>query len=55
MQIEQGALTLDTDWCSRYDPYNTGQDENEEPTSPVIANDRVFYTGYLPYSRVNIR
>jgi hypothetical protein len=44
MRIEPGALTLDPDWRSRFDPYNTGQDENAEPTSPVIANGRVFYT-----------
>ena len=50
MQIEQGSLTLDTDWRSRYDPYNTGQDENEEPTSPVIVNGRVFYTTNTAFS-----
>jgi hypothetical protein len=50
IHIEHGGLMLDTDWRSRYDPYNTGQDENEEPTSPVIANGRVFYTTNTAFS-----
>jgi hypothetical protein len=44
LQIEPGALMVDPNWVSRYDPYNTGQAENEEPTSPVVVNGRVFYT-----------
>ena len=44
MRIEAGALTLDTDWLAPYDPYNTGLAENEEPTSPVLVDGRVFYT-----------
>ncbi|MBN1260587.1 MAG: hypothetical protein JXB35_07895 [Anaerolineae bacterium] len=50
MRIEQGALTLDPQWISRYDPYHTGQTENEEPTSPVVANGRVFYTTNTVFS-----
>lgn len=42
--IKKGSLTLDENWQARYDPYNTGKDKNEEPTSPVIVNDKVFYT-----------
>jgi hypothetical protein len=44
LQIEPGALMIDPNWVSGYDPYNTGQLENEEPTSPVVVNGRVFYT-----------
>lgn len=44
MRIEPGELTLDLNWVCRYDPYNTGKAENEEPTSPVVVNGRVFYT-----------
>jgi hypothetical protein len=50
MRIEPGALMVDPNWVSRYDPYNTGQAENEEPTSPVVAKDRVFYTTNTVFS-----
>ena len=43
-QLAEGKLSLDEDWLSRFDPYETGQDENDEPTSPVIAQGRVHYT-----------
>lgn len=39
-----GELTLDEQWLSRFDPYATGAEENEEPTSPVITQGRVHYT-----------
>lgn len=42
--IKKGALVLDEKWQARFDPYNTGKDENDEPTSPVIAGNNVFYT-----------
>lgn len=44
MSVGAGSLALDPAWKSRFDPYATGQPENEEPTSPVIANGRAFYT-----------
>jgi outer membrane protein assembly factor BamB len=50
MRIEQGGLTLDPDWVARFDPYGTGQEENEEPTSPVVVDDRVFYTTNTVFS-----
>lgn len=42
--IENDALTLDENWITRFDPYNTGNDINDEPTSPVIVKGRVHYT-----------
>ena len=42
--IEEDSLTLDENWITRFDPYNTGNDINDEPTSPVIHNGRVHYT-----------
>lgn len=42
--IGKGSLALDENWQARFDPYNTGKDENDEPTSPVIVGSRVFYT-----------
>lgn len=44
LQIGRGSLIPDTGWRSRYDPYQTGQEENDEPTSPVVLDGRVFYT-----------
>lgn len=44
MAIAPDALMLDTDWMVGFDPYNTGRTDNDEPTSPVIVNGRVFYT-----------
>ncbi len=43
-KIGKGELTLDEWWIARLDPYETGADKNDEPTSPVIAGDRVHYT-----------
>lgn len=43
-EIGKDALTFDEDWVARFDPYQTGLDENKEPTSPVIAQGRVHYT-----------
>jgi outer membrane protein assembly factor BamB len=43
-RIHDGELTLDEEWLSPFDPYETGEEENEEPTSPVIAQGRVHYT-----------
>lgn len=43
-RIAEGGLMLDEEWLSRFDPYNTGEDENAEPTSPVITQGRVHYT-----------
>jgi outer membrane protein assembly factor BamB len=40
--VEAGQLTLDTSWVSRFDPDGTGV--NQEPTSPVVFDGRVFYT-----------
>ncbi|MEO1480508.1 MAG: hypothetical protein AAFU77_00265 [Myxococcota bacterium] len=40
--VEPGSLTLDTDWVARFDP--DGRGENQEPTSPVVLNGRVYYT-----------
>lgn len=42
--IGESSLDLDETWISPYDPYATGSGENPEPTSPVIANGRVYYT-----------
>ncbi len=53
MQIEQGALTLDTTWLAPYDPYNTGLPENKEPTSPVVVNGRVHYTTNTEFGSIN--
>ena len=50
MRIGPGALMVDPRWVSLYDPYNTGQAENEEPTSPVVVNGRVFYTTNTEFS-----
>jgi len=44
MAIAPDVLTLDTDWMVGFDPYNTGLADNDEPTSPVIVDGRVFYT-----------
>jgi hypothetical protein len=43
-RIEESSLTLDQDWIAHYDPYETGATENEEPTSPVVVDGRVYYT-----------
>lgn len=43
-RIAGDTLDLDQDWLARYDPYDTGNDENAEPTSPVVAGGRVHYT-----------
>lgn len=43
-RIGEDELTFDEDWVARFDPYQTGLDENKEPTSPVIAQGRVHYT-----------
>ena len=40
--VEPGSLTLDPNWSSRFDPDGLG--ENQEPTSPVVLNGRVYYT-----------
>ncbi len=40
--VEKDSLTLDEAWIARFDPEGTGV--NEEPTSPVIMDGRVFYT-----------
>jgi hypothetical protein len=40
--VEPGQLTLDTSWISRFDPDGTGT--NQEPTSPVVLDGRVYYT-----------
>ncbi|MEL6526918.1 MAG: hypothetical protein AAFQ07_14535, partial [Chloroflexota bacterium] len=42
--IEPGSLTLDEDWIVSFDPTGQGVDMNEEPTSPVIVGDTVYYT-----------
>ena len=44
MRIEGTTLAVDEGWLSRYDPYQTGEPENEEPTSPVIVGTRAHYT-----------
>lgn len=44
LRIHEGGLTLDEEWLASFDPYETGKEENEEPTSPVIAQGRVHYT-----------
>jgi len=43
-RITDDALALDEDWISRFDPYGTGREENAEPTSPVVAGGRIYYT-----------
>jgi hypothetical protein len=40
--VEPGSLTLDPNWIASFDPDGTGI--NQEPTSPVIVNGRVYYT-----------
>ncbi len=40
--VEPGALTLDPSWVADHEP--DGPDVSEEPTSPVVFGDRVFYT-----------
>jgi pimeloyl-ACP methyl ester carboxylesterase len=40
--IEPGLLTLDPNWIASFDPDGTGV--NQEPTSPVIVDGRVYYT-----------
>jgi hypothetical protein len=42
--IEPGSLTLDEDWIISFDPTGLGVGNNDEPTSPVIVGDKVFYT-----------
>ena len=42
MAILEDSLVLDTTWRAAYAPYGTI--DNQEPTSPVIANNRVHYT-----------
>lgn len=53
MEIGPRSLTLDPDWISRYDPYSTGQSENREPTSPVVAGGRVYYTTNTSFTSTN--
>lgn len=53
MQIEPGTLTIDPDWLARYDPYNTGEAQNREPTSPVVVDGRVFYTTNTAWTATN--
>ncbi|MDX1415613.1 MAG: hypothetical protein R3293_15565, partial [Candidatus Promineifilaceae bacterium] len=43
-KIGENELTLDEDWIARFDPYQTGEEKQDEPTSPVIVNGRVHYT-----------
>lgn len=38
------TLAPDKDWIAHYDPYNTGEARNAEPTSPVMSDDFVCYT-----------
>jgi haloalkane dehalogenase len=40
--VESGSLTLDPNWIASFDPDGTGI--NQEPTSPVIVDGRVYYT-----------
>lgn len=42
--IEPGSLTLDEDWIVSFDPTGLGVGMNDEPTSPVIVGDTVYYT-----------
>lgn len=42
--IGPGSLTLDEDWIVSFDPTGQGVDMNEEPTSPVIVGNTVYYT-----------
>ncbi len=42
--VDDKFIQVDTTWLSKYDPYNTGEPENEEPTSPVIVNNIAHYT-----------
>lgn len=42
--VEPSALVPDASWVAPYDPYGLGIGNNDEPTSPVVANGRVFYT-----------
>lgn len=42
MRIFEDSLAFDTTWQAAYAPY--GIIDNQEPTSPVIANNRVHYT-----------
>lgn len=44
LRLDGSELSLDEGWLSRYDPYETGEPENEEPTSPVIVSGRAHYT-----------
>ena len=44
MRLDGTDLFIDDGWLSRYDPYGTGERENEEPTSPVIVGERAHYT-----------
>jgi hypothetical protein len=40
--VEEDSLTLDENWIIGFDPDGTGI--NQEPTSPVVVDGRVFYT-----------
>ncbi|MDX2009235.1 MAG: hypothetical protein SFW67_03545 [Myxococcaceae bacterium] len=43
-RVSSDSLVLDERWISRFDPAGTGQEENAEPTSPVVVGGRVHYT-----------
>lgn len=42
--IKPGSLTLDKNWVVGFDPTGLGVGNNDEPTSPVIVGDMIYYT-----------
>ena len=48
VEIVNDSLRPDSTWIAAYDPYNTNS--SDEPTSPVICGDQVFYTTNTLYS-----
>ena len=48
IEIRNDSLIPDNTWTAAYDPYN--DNSTDEPTSPVIANGKVFYTTNTLYS-----
>lgn len=52
-KIGNNRLALDKRWISRFDPYRTGRDKNDEPTSPVLVGGRVYYTTNTKFNAAN--
>jgi hypothetical protein len=48
IEIIGDSLAKDLNWTAAYDPYNNNS--TDEPTSPVIAKNKVFYTTNTLYS-----